>query len=62
MKITSPRICPNCHKIACEKCLKNWFIDKGNNNCGYCRAKLSFDKMISIPIINNVANLINFLS
>lgn len=62
MKITSPRICPNCHKIACEKCLKNWFIDKGNNNCGYCRAKLSFDKMISIPIINNVANLIDRIS
>ena len=59
MKITSPRICPNCHKIACEKCLKNWFIDKGNNNCGYCRAVLTFDKMISIPIINNVANLID---
>ena len=62
MKITSPRICPNCHKIACEKCLKNWFIDKGNNTCGYCRAKLSFDKMISIPIINNVANLIDKIS
>ena len=62
MKITSPRICPNCHKIACEKCLKNWFIDKGNNNCGYCRAVLTFDKMISIPIINNVANLIDKIS
>ena len=62
MKITSPRICPNCHKIACEKCLKNWFIDKGNNNCGYCRAILNFDQMISIPIINNVANLIDKIS
>lgn len=62
MKITFPRICPNCHKIACEKCLKNWFIDKGNNNCGYCRAVLTFDKMISIPIINNVANLIDKIS
>ena len=59
MKIEKPRICPNCHKIACEKCLKIWFIDKGNNNCGYCRAPLSFDKMISVPIINNVANLID---
>ena len=42
MKIEKPRICPNCHKIACEKCLKNWFIDKGNNTCGYCRAVLTF--------------------
>ena len=24
--------------ISCEKYLKYWFIDKGNNNCGYCRA------------------------
>ena len=62
MKIISPRICPNCHKIACEKCLKNWFIDKGNNTCGYCRAELSFDKMVSIPIINDVANLIDKIS
>ena len=62
MKITSPRICPNCHKIACEKCLRNWFIEKGNNNCGYCRSILSFDKMISIPIINDVANLIDKIS
>ena len=61
-KIKSPKICPNCHKIACEKCLKNWFIDKGNNNCGYCRAVLTFDKMISIPIINDVANLIDKIS
>ena len=62
MKIKSPRICPNCHKLACEDCLKNWFIDKGNNNCGYCRAKLSFDNMISFPIINDVANLIDKIS
>ena len=62
MKIEKPRICPNCHKIACEKCLKNWFIDRGNNNCGYCRAVLTFDNMISIPIINNVANLIDKIS
>ena len=62
MKITAPRICPNCHKIACEKCLRNWFIEKGNNNCGYCRAILSFDKMISVPIINDVANLIDKIS
>ena len=51
MKIEKPRICPNCHKIACEKCLKNWY-DKGNNNCGYCRATLSFDKMISVHSIH----------
>ena len=62
LKVEKPRICPNCHRIACEKCLKNWFIDKGNNNCGYCRTVLTFDKMISIPIINNVANLIDKIS
>ena len=61
MKIEKPRICPNCNKIACEQCLKNWF-DKGNNNCGYCRAALSFDKMVSVPIINNVVDLIDTIS
>ena len=61
LKIEKPRICPNCHKIACEKCLKSWF-DKGNNSCGYCRASLTFDKMISVPIINDVANLIDKIS
>ena len=58
MKVDSPKMCPNCHKIACEKCLKNWFISKNNRSCGYCRAVMNFDKMISVPILNNVANLI----
>ena len=62
MKVTSPKMCPNCHKIACEKCLKNWFINKNNRSCGYCRAVMNFDKMISVPILNNVANLIEKIS
>ena len=62
MKVTSPKMCPNCHKIACEKCLKNWFISKNNRSCGYCRAVMTFDKMISVPILNNVANLIEKIS
>ena len=62
MKVTSPKMCPNCHRIACEKCLKSWFITKNNKSCGYCRAVMTFDKMISVPIINNVANLIEKIS
>ena len=44
MKVTSPKMCPNCHRIACEKCLKSWFITKNNKSCGYCRAVMTFDK------------------
>ena len=62
MKVTSPKMCPNCHRIACEKCLRSWFITKNNKSCGYCRAVMTFDKMISVPIINNVANLIEKIS
>lgn len=43
-KVVQPKMCPNCQKIACKDCLKNWFITKGNKNCGYCRAEMSFEK------------------
>ena len=61
-KVVQPKICPNCQKIACKECLKNWFINKGNKSCGYCRTEITFDKMISVPILDNVANLIEKIS
>ena len=61
-KVTQPKMCPNCQKIACKECLKNWFINKGNKNCGYCRSEIAFDKMISVPILDSVANLIEKIS
>ncbi len=61
-KVVQPKICPHCQKIACKECLKNWFINKGNKNCGYCRSEITFDKMISVPILDSVANLIEKIS
>ena len=61
-KVVQPKMCPNCQKIACKECLKNWFIKKGNKNCGYCRSEINFDKMISVPILDSVANLIEKIS
>ena len=61
-KVAQPKMCPNCQKIACKECLKNWFVNKGNKNCGYCRAETTFDKMISVPILDSVANLIEKIS
>ena len=61
-KVVQPKMCPKCQKIACKECLKNWFINKRNQNCGYCRAELTFDKMISVPILDSVANLIEKIS
>ena len=61
-KVVQPKMCPNCQKIACKDCLKNWFITKGNKNCGYCRAEMNFEKMISVPVLDSVANLIEKIS
>ena len=61
-KVVQPKMCPNCQKIACKECLKNWFVNKGNKNCGYCRTELTFDKMISVPILDSVVNLIEKIS
>ena len=61
-KVVQPKMCPNCQKIACKECLKNWFINKGNKNCGYCRTEIAFEKMISVPILDSVVNLIEKIS
>jgi hypothetical protein len=29
--ITKPKMCPHCHRIACEKCLYNWFMIEKKN-------------------------------
>ena len=59
-KPISPKICPNCQKIVCEKCMQNWY--KSNKKCFYCNKEMSIDKMISIPIIDNISNLIDKLA
>ena len=56
--ITKPKMCPYCHRIACEKCLYNWFIVQQKKNCGYCREKVNFYDMISVPFMSTVADFV----
>ena len=58
-KVIHPKICPNCFKIACEECLKKWFINKNNNKCFFCHKNITLEKMIFIPVINNISNILN---
>ena len=58
-KLIHPKICPNCFKIACEECLKKWFINKNNNKCFFCHKNITLEKMIFIPVINNISNILN---
>ena len=58
-KVCNPRICPNCYKIACEECLKKWFNNKNNNKCFHCHNNITLEKMIFIPVINNISNILN---
>ena len=51
-------MCPYCHRIACEKCLYNWFIVQQKKNCGYCREKVNFYDMISVPFMSTVADFV----
>ena len=58
-KVNKPKICPNCFKIACEECLKKWLINYNNNKCFNCNKNIKLDDMITIPIVNNISNLLN---
>ena len=57
-KITKPKMCPHCHRIACEKCLHNWFINLKKNKCGYCRENANFSEMVSVPFMDAVVNFV----
>ena len=60
-KPISPKLCPNCQKIACNNCLKDWFKNKANKKCFYCNKIMTYEKMINIPIIDNISNLLDNL-
>jgi hypothetical protein len=57
-KITKPKMCPHCHRIACEKCLHNWFINLKKNKCGFCRENVKFNEMVSVPFMDAVVNFV----
>ena len=58
-KITKPKMCPHCHRIACEKCLYNWFINLKKEFCGFCREKINFKQMVSVPFMEKVVNFVD---
>ena len=57
-KITKPKMCPHCHRMACEKCLYNWFVNLKKDKCGFCRANTNFNEMISVPFMDIVVNFV----
>ena len=58
-KITKPKMCPHCHRIACEKCLHNWFINLNKKNCGFCRKSTNFSEMVSVPFMDIVVDFVD---
>lgn len=56
--ITSPKMCPRCHRIACEKCLYNWFMIEKKKACGFCRENINFYEMISVPFMSTVVDFV----
>ena len=57
-KINKPKMCPHCHRMACEKCLYNWFINLKKDKCGFCRSNSNFNEMISVPFMDVVVNFV----
>ena len=58
-KITKPKMCPHCHRIACEQCLKNWFINLKKTKCGFCRENTDIQHMISVPFMDAIVNFVD---
>lgn len=57
-KITKPKMCPHCHRIACDKCLFNWFIKLKKGKCGYCRLKANYYQMVPVPFMDTVVTFV----
>jgi hypothetical protein len=58
-KITKPKMCPCCHRIACEKCLYNWFVNLNKKKCGFCRKSTNFAEMVSVPFMDVVVDFVD---
>ena len=58
-KITKPKMCPHCHRIACEKCLKNWFTNLKKTKCGFCRENTDIQHMVSVPFMDAIVNFVD---
>jgi len=58
-KITKPKMCPHCHRMACEKCLYNWFVNLNKKNCGFCRKGTNFSEMVAVPFMDVVVDFVD---
>ena len=58
-KITKPKMCPHCHRIACEKCLYNWFVNLNKKKCGFCREITDYNSMVSVPFMDIVVDFVD---
>ena len=56
--ITKPKMCPYCHRIACEKCLYNWFMIEHKKACGFCRKNVNFYEMVAVPFMSTVVDFV----
>jgi hypothetical protein len=53
-KVFKPYMCPECHKLYCHDCLKNWYT-KGGKTCAMCKTHLNYDKFIPIPWMDDLS-------
>ena len=58
-KITKPKMCPHCHRIACEKCLTNWFTNLKKTKCGFCREETNLHQMVSVPFMDAIVTFVD---
>ena len=52
--VISPRICPKCQKVACEKCLDKYFNEEKNTKCYYCKNEMSYNDFKSFMKDENI--------
>ena len=53
-KIMDPMMCPQCKKLVCSKCIKQW-LDSNHDKCPNCQLQISYDKMIPLPFMNQLS-------
>ena len=52
-KVSEPLMCHKCKKLVCTKCIKKWY--ENHDKCPYCQVQSSFDKMISLPFMDEIS-------
>jgi hypothetical protein len=53
-QVRDPMMCPQCKRMVCSKCIQKW-LDI-HEKCPFCQVHTSFNEMIPLPFMNNLAN------